>query len=73
MNNLKVRLEEFLELVEINGNLQNERGTDLYKAICIFHTEKTPSMTIHFKMGGYFCFSCGASGKLTELLEELEK
>ncbi len=33
-----------------------------FKAICPFHSEKTPSFTINDEKGFFHCFSCGAHG-----------
>lgn len=37
-------------------------GRDLYKALCCFHAEKTPSLTVTPSKGLYHCFGCKASG-----------
>jgi CHC2 zinc finger len=31
-------------------------------ALCCFHRDKHPSLHINLNTGGYYCFSCGASG-----------
>ena len=36
------------------------------KALCVFHDEKTPSLTVY--QSGFKCFGCGASGNNVELL-----
>jgi DNA primase len=37
-------------------------GSDLYKGLCCFHEEKSPSFTITPSKGLYHCFGCHASG-----------
>ena len=32
------------------------------KVRCIFHDDKTPSLSLHLSSGGFHCFSCGTSG-----------
>lgn len=40
------------------------------KALCPFHDEKTPSMSIDVKKGVYHCFGCGKSGDHFTFLQE---
>lgn len=39
------------------------------KAICPFHNDRNPSMS--FKNGHFRCFSCGASGSVIDLVQQL--
>jgi hypothetical protein len=32
------------------------------KALCCFHDERTPSLSVNLGNGGFHCFGCGASG-----------
>lgn len=40
------------------------------KALCPFHEEKTPSLSIDTKKGLYHCFGCGKSGDHVTFLQE---
>jgi len=44
-----------------------ERGGE-YHGLCPFHTEKTPSFTVHDTKGFYHCFGCGAHGNVYDWL-----
>ena len=41
-----------------------------YKAVCPFHSEKSPSFTIVPDRNYYYCFGCGASGDAIEFVKE---
>ena len=43
------------------------------KALCPFHAEKTPSMSIDARKGLYHCFGCGKSGDHLSFLQEHAK
>lgn len=39
-----------------------KRAGQVFKGLCPFHAEKTPSFTVSPKRGSFHCFGCGASG-----------
>lgn len=41
------------------------------KALCCFHSEKTPSLSFHKEKQIYKCFSCGKGGDVISLVSEL--
>ncbi|GBE21888.1 DNA primase [bacterium BMS3Bbin01] len=43
-----------------------------YKAICPFHQEKTPSLSIDVAQGLYHCFGCGAGGDIFRFVQETQ-
>jgi len=45
-------------------------GTKLYKALCPFHNEKTPSFMIHADTNQYHCYGCGAHGDTINFIME---
>lgn len=45
-------------------------GNDLYKALCCFHVEKTPSLTVTPSKGLYHCFGCHASGDVINFVKD---
>ena len=49
-------------------------GPTEFKALCVFHSEKNPSLTVFFKDGawGYYCFGCGEKGDIFTLAMKLE-
>ena len=52
-----------VDMVELVGQFVNlKRAGENWKGLCPFHTEKTPSFTVHPKKGIFHCFGCGAGG-----------
>jgi DNA primase len=47
-------------------------GSGRFKALCPFHQEKTPSLSIDVGKGMYHCFGCGKGGDVFNLVMELE-
>jgi DNA primase len=47
-------------------------GANRYMGLCPFHTEKTPSFTVHVTHQFYKCFSCGVSGDVFKFVMEIE-
>lgn len=43
-----------------------------YKALCPFHNEKTPSMSISPERGSFHCFGCGNGGDIFTFVQEME-
>jgi DNA primase len=48
-----------------------KRGAN-YVACCPFHSEKTPSFTVHAGKGIYKCFGCGAGGSVFNFIMQIE-
>jgi DNA primase len=44
-----------------------------FLAVCPFHADKNPSMSISQEKQVYHCFSCGASGNVFRFVQEYEK
>lgn len=59
-------LKQQINITDVVGEVTEvERaGGDLFKALCCFHQEKTPSLTITPSKGLYHCFGCKASGDI---------
>lgn len=49
-----------------------EAGKDLYKALCCFHNEHTPSLTVTPSQGLYHCFGCKASGDIINFVRDTQ-
>lgn len=56
----------------IQGYLPLKRSGNKYKALCPFHTEKTPSFTINQEKQIYHCFGCGKGGDVFRFVMEKE-
>ncbi len=48
------------------------RGTNL-KGLCPFHSEKTPSFSVHGEKQIFHCFGCGIGGDVFKFVMEMEK
>ena len=44
-----------------------------YVAVCPFHNDSNPSLTVSQEKQIYKCFSCGASGNVFTFVQEYEK
>ncbi|QRX81616.1 CHC2 zinc finger domain-containing protein [Glaciimonas sp. PAMC28666] len=54
-----------LRLIESGGHQLTKRGKD-YVMLCVFHAEKTPSLTVSAAKNLYHCFGCGAAGSVID-------
>ena len=62
---------DFVSLV--SRYLKLEKKGKNYQALCPFHEDKKPSLSLSPEKGIYKCFSCGASGDLFKFVQEFEK
>jgi len=44
---------------------------NVYRMICVFHEEKTASLTIYLHDLSFFCFGCNRSGSLSEIFKDI--
>jgi len=63
--NSKVNLVDLM----IQNGIDLKKQNGLYKALCPFHQEKTPSFTVNPRTNHYHCFGCGAHGHASQFLE----
>lgn len=67
-------IESKINIVELAGRyLQMKKAGVNYKALCPFHTEKTPSFVISPVKNLAYCFSCHHGGGPIRFLMEIEK
>jgi DNA primase len=67
-------LKSIIDIVDVIGNyLQLKKEGSNYKALCPFHSEKTPSFVVSPTKQIYHCFGCGASGDAIKFIMEIEK
>ncbi|MGH7338536.1 MAG: DNA primase, partial [Myxococcota bacterium] len=52
--------------------MQVKRAGRLFKALCPFHQEKTPSFSIDPAKSLYYCFGCSEGGDVISLVQKLE-
>lgn len=67
------RVREATDLVELISEVTKvKRSGRSYMAVCPFHQEKTPSMSIDRARGLYHCFGCGKGGDVFTFLQETQ-
>lgn len=69
------QLKSSVDIVDIIGErvrLKRVGSGPRYMGLCPFHTEKTPSFSVHQTLQIYKCFGCGAGGDVFRFLMELE-
>lgn len=59
-----------VDYIRMSGVDLKESGNGSWKALCPFHTEKTPSFVVSEDFQNYRCFGCGASGDLLTFVQE---
>ena len=60
--------ESLYELVLAHGVELKQKGEEFF-GLCPFHTEKTPSFSVHPGKNAFYCFGCGAEGGISKWLE----
>lgn len=55
----------------IGGHVHLKRHGRIYKGLCPFHSEKTPSFTVYPDTQSYYCFGCGAGGDIISFAKEI--
>ena len=67
------RVAEANDIVEVIGDyFPLRRAGTVYKALCPFHREKTPSFHVNPQRQSYKCFGCGAGGDVIRFVREYE-
>jgi DNA primase len=67
------RIRESIDLVDLISEVTKvKRSGRTFMAVCPFHEEKTPSMSIDRARGLYHCFGCGKGGDLFSFVQETQ-
>ncbi len=67
------RVRETTDIVDLVSEVTKvKRSGRTYMAICPFHQEKTPSMSLDRARGFYHCFGCGKGGDVFGFVEETQ-
>jgi DNA primase len=67
-------VKEQADIVRIVGEYVKLRksGAQNFQGLCPFHSEKTPSFSVHATRQFFHCFGCGASGDVFAFVQKLE-
>ena len=66
-------VKQATDIIQILGErLQLTRSGTNWRALCPFHSEKSPSFFINEQLQRYKCFGCGESGDVFTFLEKYE-
>jgi len=62
------------DIVRIIGDYVKlkKAGAQNFSGLCPFHSEKTPSFSVHATRQFYHCFGCGASGDVLGFVQKIE-
>lgn len=67
------RVKEAVDMVDVMADYTTlQRAGSLFKALCPFHHERTPSCVVYPDDQHYHCFSCGEHGDVIDLLCQKE-
>ena len=55
----------------ISAHVALKRNGRIYKGLCPFHSERTPSFTVYPETQSYYCFGCGAGGDVINFVKEI--
>ncbi|MBI3681059.1 MAG: DNA primase [Acidobacteria bacterium] len=70
------QLKSSIDIVDVIGErvrLKRSGSGPRYMGLCPFHTEKTPSFSVHASLQIYKCFGCNASGDVFKFVMEIEQ
>lgn len=69
------QLKSQLNIVDVVGQyvrLKRSGSAHRFVGLCPFHSEKTPSFSVHSANQFYYCFGCGATGDVFKFVQEIE-
>jgi DNA primase len=68
------QLKSSVDIVGVVGEYMRLRKASAYRyvGLCPFHTEKTPSFSVHAARQFYHCFGCHASGDVIKFVMQIE-
>src|SRR5260370_2544727 len=70
------QLKSSVDIVKTVGEyvrLKRMGSTPRYMGLCPFHTEKTPSFSVHGSHQYFKCFGCGLGGDVLKFIQEIER
>lgn len=75
MNNILIeQIKNANDIVDVIGERMTLKKAGVnYTAVCPFHADTTPSLTISRQKQIYKCFACGAGGDVIKFVQEYDK
>jgi len=74
MKNFTDTVRDSADIVRVISEYVALKGTgSTLKALCPFHSEKTPSFSVHREKQVFYCFGCGAGGDVFEFVMRSER
>ena len=70
------QLKSSVDIVQVVGErvrLRRVGAGPRYTGLCPFHTEKTPSFSVHSQHQYYKCFGCGEGGDVIKFVMEMDR
>ncbi len=73
-NDFKESLKQQADIVRVVGDYVKlkKAGAQNYSGLCPFHSEKTPSFSVHATRQFFHCFGCGVSGDVFSFVQKVE-
>ncbi len=73
-DNFAQTVKQQADIVKIVGEFVRlkKAGAQNYSGLCPFHSEKTPSFSVHAGRQFYHCFGCGQSGDVFSFIQKIE-
>src|SRR3989441_8946821 len=67
-------LKQQADIVRVVGDYVKlkKAGAQNFSGLCPFHSEKTPSFSVHATRQFFHCFGCGASGDVFSFVQKIE-
>src|SRR3982750_204767 len=68
------QVKQQADIVRIIGDYVKLRksGAQNFSGLCPFHSEKSPTFTVHAAKQFYHCFGCGVSGDIFSFVQKIE-
>src|SRR6184192_1147361 len=73
-SDFKETVKQQADIVRIVGDYVKlkKAGAQNYTGLCPFHSEKTPSFSVHATRQFFHCFGCGVSGDVFSFVQKIE-
>ena len=75
LNDFKETVRQQADIVRVVSDYVKlkKAGAQNFSGLCPFHSEKTPSFSVHATRQFFHCFGCGKSGDVFKFVQEIEK